>query len=169
MRIMSDELDEWSYQQETAWKNVISMRSGGGRPDTIKRSEMTRMDMDLKVIDDRPYLMRRICHGIPERCFWYRGHPLPLCARCTLFYPSLIITIPIGILVAVLLSPPAFSMLLFTTLTISPLVIDGLTQYHGLRSSTNMIRAVTGALAGIGSGIAAPYVMMRLAGALLGM
>ncbi|MFM7309879.1 MAG: DUF2085 domain-containing protein, partial [Flavobacteriales bacterium] len=22
------------------------------------------------------------CHGIPERCFWIRNKPMPLCARC---------------------------------------------------------------------------------------
>ena len=34
---------------------------------------------------------RLICHRIPERSFFFRGHQFPVCARCTGFYISLAI------------------------------------------------------------------------------
>jgi uncharacterized membrane protein len=128
---------------------------------SVKRSRMIVEDMGLKIIDDRPPLLRRVCHGDPERSLWIGGHPLPLCSRCIFFYPSLFLSIPLGIISIIIFDPPVLTMFIFTIIMLGPLALDGLTQYHGLRSSNNPLRAATGTLAGIGSGIAAPYLAWR--------
>ncbi len=118
-------------------------------------------DIALKVIDDRPQIFKKVCHGDPERSLWIGGHPLPLCSRCIFFYPSLLVSIPLGIISIIIFDPPVLTMLIFTIIMLGPLTLDGLTQYHGWRTSNNFLRAVTGTLAGIGSGIATPYLAWR--------
>lgn len=136
----------------------VQMRRKG----IVKRSEMIRTDIECQVIDDRHYIFRRTCHGDPGRSFWINGHPLPLCARCSLFYPTIPLGMILGILILIFLDPSSLMMSGLTILLISPLAIDGLTQYHGKRSSNNILRAITGAAAGIGSGIALVYVISRM-------
>jgi uncharacterized membrane protein len=75
----------------------------------------------------------------------------------------MILSIPLGILNISLIDPPVLSMLALTLIAITPLVIDGLTQYYGLRMSNNHLRAITGLVAGIGSGIALPFILWRFA------
>lgn len=132
------------------------------RKKIVKRSEMTKADIDRKIIDDRHYILRRTCHGDPKRSFWINGHPFPLCARCSMFYLS----IPPGMILCILiigyLDPSSLILLGLTTLLIFPMVIDGLTQYYGARSSNNILRAITGAAAGIGSGVALVYMIYRM-------
>jgi len=123
---------------------------------SIKRSEMTVKHLGLKVIDDRHWLLRKACHGDPSRSFWWGGRPFPLCSRCTAFYPAIPTGLFAGALLTVLFEPASWLALVLFTLLEIPLVIDGSTQYKGWRRSNNLIRAVTGALAGagIGGGIA---------------
>jgi len=119
---------------------------------SIKRSEMTVKELGLKVIDDRHWILRKACHGDPSRSFWCRGKPFPLCSRCTAFYPAIILGLPAGILLTILFEPASWLALVLFSLLEAPLVIDGMTQYQGWRRSNNLIRAVTGAMAGAGIG-----------------
>jgi uncharacterized membrane protein len=153
MRIKDDGLD-YQYGNPSGNVDKNDIRS-------VKRSEMVPGDLGLKLIDDRPVIFRRICHGDPSRSLWFRGHPLPLCSRCIFFYPSLLIGIIPGILNIALIDPPVVSMLVFTLVSLSPLVVDGLTQYYGMRRSNNILRIVTGTMAGLGSGIATPFLFYR--------
>ncbi len=131
------------------------------RKGMVRRSEMTRADINTKVFDDRHPILKKGCHGNPRKSFWVKGHPFPLCARCAFLYP----TIPFGVIGCILLNslfdPSSLIMTGIVSLLISPMVIDGLTQYYCARSSNNILRAVTGALAGIGSGLALFFIISR--------
>jgi uncharacterized membrane protein len=85
------------------------------------------------------------CHSIPERCFVYKNHHLPICSRCT------------GILFGGVLSLICFSIfnLNFSFQTslilIIPMIIDGGLQYLNYFISNNNRRFFTGLLFGIGT------------------
>jgi len=96
------------------------------------------------------FLFRPTCHQMPQRSLFIFDHQMPVCARCTGIYLALAST---GIVLSILLylttiKPlPIWIFLLF----LLPLAIDGGTQLIGLRQSTNIIRLLTGSLAGIGT------------------
>lgn len=102
--------------------------------------------------------MKYICHRRPERSFFFRGHQFPVCARCTGFYISGILTI-----IILRIFPWDFNYLysnfnyfsLFLPLSISiilllPAGIDGTTQLLNMRESNNTLRLITGLLGGLG-------------------
>lgn len=85
------------------------------------------------------------CHGIPERCFRYKGKHLPFCARC------------LGVSIGHVLS---FALLLFdklpaATLSVGFVAVMGidwsLQKWAGI-PSTNTRRLITGVLGGFGVG-----------------
>jgi len=85
-----------------------------------------------------------LCHRKPERSFFIRGKQFPVCARCTgiylgyAFFPLFVFNvIHIGFIISVLL--------------VLPTVIDGFTQAYYKRESNNVLRFVTGFMAGVGT------------------
>ena len=87
-----------------------------------------------------------ICHRLPERSFFFRGHQFPVCARCTGFY--------IGFFSCILFKYfgliPKFSFnLIIAAMLATPLIFDGVTQALGLRESNNALRFVTGIMFGL--------------------
>ena len=92
-------------------------------------------------------LTKYLCHRIPERSFFIKGHQFPVCARCTGFYTGVI-----AYLIANKFYPHGydFNMLLISMVLMIPVAIDGLTQYFGSRKSTNTLRFATGLIGGIG-------------------
>ena len=83
------------------------------------------------------------CHRLPERSFAWRGRQFPVCARCT----------------GILLGWAAYPFFLFGLAALPlwlslalnvPALVDGGTQAAGRRTSTNLLRLVTGLLAGLG-------------------
>jgi len=92
-----------------------------------------------------------ICHQHPPRCLQIFNSSMGLCSRCFAFYlAGLICTIVFPFLGSTQKQRPNFY---FFILMITPLTIDGSTQYLGLRTSTNILRLVTGGMAGIGTTI----------------
>jgi len=92
------------------------------------------------------YMGHLVCHQLPERSLWVGGHYLPVCARDTGVY--------IGFYIGYLLlpirkkeacGPPNLWITLFMVM---PMVIDGTTQFIGLRTSVNELRLLTGLLFG---------------------
>lgn len=79
------------------------------------------------------------CHQMPERSFFIGSYQFPLCARCT--------GILFGEIAGLLLSffIPFFWPIL---LLILPILVDGLTQLWGWRTSNNLLRLITGLLGG---------------------
>lgn len=87
-----------------------------------------------------------ICHRMPERSFFYKGHQFPVCARCTGVYLSLA-TIPI----LKYLNLSLFSLIVAAIVLIAPMAIDGTTQLLGFRESNNYLRLFTGFIGGMGT------------------
>ena len=88
-----------------------------------------------------------ICHRIPERSFFIKGHQFPVCARCTGFYTGLIVYLIFNIFYK---HPYDLNMLFISMILMMPVAIDGVTQYFGPRESTNNLRFLTGFIGGIG-------------------
>jgi uncharacterized membrane protein len=88
-----------------------------------------------------------ICHRIPERTFQIKGKYFPVCSRCTGLYTGAIL---FYISTLFLFIEYSSIMILFAFIIITPLIIDGLTQYLGHRESTNLLRFLTGLGAGFG-------------------
>lgn len=79
------------------------------------------------------------CHQIAERSFSLGNYQFPLCARCT--------GILLGEIVGIIL---AFFTTSYwqTVFLLIPMAADGLTQLLGWRTSTNLLRFITGLLGG---------------------
>lgn len=90
----------------------------------------------MKILD---YLF--ICHKLPERSFFYKGKQFPICARCT--------GILIGYLIAIVMAFFIEIPLMFSFVLLIPIGIDGIGQYLGKWTSTNIRRLITGIIAGI--------------------
>lgn len=121
---------------------------------------MTKEDIGSRIIDDRPQLLRKMCHGKPERCLWIKGTPFPLCTRCMGFYLALIIGLDLGPVALLLIIPASRIVLIIFSISIIPLAVDGWTQYLGWRRSNNTLRMITGLLAGLGSGFTFVYCVL---------
>lgn len=100
-----------------------------------------------------------ICHRLPERSFFIKGHQFPVCARCTGFYIS----------IAILVIYDHFRPIVFTfeefilgIILCIPFLIDGWSQYFKLRESNNPLRLITGLLGGVGLLLAIGYVLKEI-------
>ena len=92
-------------------------------------------------------ITKYICHRMPERSFFIKGHQFPVCARCTGFYTGLAL-----FLVYNCFYPIDYSLNLFilSIVLMIPSAIDGFTQLFKLRESNNTLRFLTGLAGGIG-------------------
>lgn len=97
-----------------------------------------------------------ICHRLPERSFFIKGHQFPVCARCTGFYISLAIVLLYDLLFPIKFTFNGFIMGIILCM---PFIIDGVTQYLGFRQSTNLLRLITGLLGTIGIVLAFGYIV----------
>lgn len=93
---------------------------------------------------------RLICHRIPERSFFFRGHQFPVCARCTGFYIGLAAYFIYAFFNYV---DYDVNLLLIALILIVPAFLDGTTQLLEFRMSNNNLRLITGLLGGVGLGI----------------
>lgn len=91
-----------------------------------------------------------ICHRIPERTFNIRGYYFPVCSRCTGIYLGAFSYFIYAYLFYV---DYTINLLFIAFLFTIPTVLDGVTQFKGLRKSQNFIRVLTGLIAGIGFAI----------------
>ena len=89
-----------------------------------------------------------VCNQMPTRCLFIKTSPMAVCSRCFAIYSSLLIT---GVFF--LIRPQKRINWKLAILLIIPCLIDGSTQYLGLRLSNNFLRILTGTLAGVGLGI----------------
>jgi len=93
-------------------------------------------------------LLRPICHQMPTRSLFIYTSPMALCSRCFFLYLMMFIT-------GIVFYFKKIKHIYWKTalLLIMPCIIDGGAQYLGLKLSTNLLRSITGALAGVGLGI----------------
>ena len=83
------------------------------------------------------------CAEISDHSFYLNGNQMPFCARCTAINVGALI----GMLIALFYSPKFNLMLL--TLGLLPMVIDGGMELVSSYQSTNLLRVITGLLAGM--------------------
>jgi uncharacterized membrane protein len=93
------------------------------------------------------------CHQIPERSLFLNDNQMPFCSRDLGIFVGLVA----GMLLAILLNI-RISILLFL-LTLVPMGIDGSLQLLTDYESSNMLRLMTGLIAGVGVSL----IMSRLA------
>jgi len=84
----------------------------------------------------------RVCHQRPDRCFWIRGRPMPVCARCTGIYAGAAVAGPLGLLLASGWSTRRAR--LAVALAALPTLISWSLEYAGLAHPSNALRAVFG-------------------------
>lgn len=101
---------------------------------------------------------RLVCHGIDARSLTMFGAVMPICARCFALYLGGLA----GIAAFFALRPRRPLPLAALLVALAPMAIDGLTQAAGLRESSNLIRVLTGSLAG---GVAMTWLLSRIGGA----
>ena len=93
----------------------------------------------------------RLCHQREDRSFLLNGNQMPFCSRCTAIWLGL--AIGLGLMVFYKLELDE-KFLFLIIIGIVPIGIDGIGQLFGFWESTNIVRFITGILAGIVCGIA---------------
>jgi uncharacterized membrane protein len=83
------------------------------------------------------------CAEISDHSFYLNGNQMPFCARCTAINVGLLI----GILITLYFSPKIN--LVWLGLGLLPMVIDGGMELVSSYQSSNLLRVITGLLAGI--------------------
>lgn len=93
-----------------------------------------------------------VCHRMAERSFFWGSCQSPLCARCTAIEGGIIL----GVIFLWLAGrkdgnrPFSPSGMVLAALSFLPIAIDGVGSYLGFWQSNNLLRVLTGALAGYG-------------------
>lgn len=88
------------------------------------------------------------CHRLPERSLFIKGKQMPVCTRC------MFMIIGTAFIPLLLLTSTYLPLWLGIVLNI-PMVLDGYTQLKRWRSSTNLLRGITGLMSGFGLSILA--------------
>ena len=96
-------------------------------------------------------ILGKICHRYPSRCFYVFGSNMGLCARCFSVYSAMFILCILYVFFDMSVSLKYRSIIALSLVV--PLLLDGITQYFSLRESNNLLRLLTGFLAGIGISI----------------
>jgi len=92
----------------------------------------------------------RLCHQKADRSFFINGNQMPFCSRCTAIWLGLAIGLGFILFYQIQLNE---KFLFAIILSIVPLGIDGVGQLLGFWDSTNIVRLITGLMAGIVCGI----------------
>jgi uncharacterized membrane protein len=96
-----------------------------------------------------------LCHQLPERSFFGGGVQVPVCARDTGIYFGVVISF---VLISALhrgsrpIGMPTRAGWVMIALMIGAMALDGITEYAGLRPTTNELRLITGLLSGFAIG-----------------
>jgi uncharacterized membrane protein len=92
-----------------------------------------------------------LCHQLPERSLFGGGVQVPVCARDEGLYVGFLVAFLLIWLLHRPLRPrelPGPAALVVCALFLGSMVVDGVTSYAGLRETTNVIRLLTGTMAG---------------------
>jgi len=79
-----------------------------------------------------------ICHQRPERSFVFRGHQLPVCARCTGLYVGAAVAAPVALFLAAA-GAVSRARWLFAAAAL-PTLLTWTTEFAGLAQFSNMAR-----------------------------
>ena len=103
--------------------------------------------MNNRINKPEPILKGMICHRLPERTFRVNNWYLPVCSRCTGIYMGVFSYLTYAYLFNIQYS----NIIVFLAiLMVLPMLFDGITQFFGFRESNNILRFITGLIAGIG-------------------
>jgi uncharacterized membrane protein len=91
----------------------------------------------------------RICHQRPDRCFWIRGRPMPVCARCTGLYVSAALAAPLALVFASGLSSRRARAV--ATIAAVPTLVTWSLEMAGLAHPSNAVRAIAALPLGFGA------------------
>jgi uncharacterized membrane protein len=113
------------------------------------------------------FLGHGFCHQIPERSFEAGGLLFSVCSRDTGLYMGLVLSVAVAFVLHARMKVkpgdvPHTRALIVCLLMLLPMAFDGGTSYLGLRETNNVIRYVTGLLAGMGVGTLLAPVLMDL-------
>jgi uncharacterized membrane protein len=107
------------------------------------------------------------CHQLPSRSWFILGEKLGVCVRC---FATYLVLIPAAAALFIrtlrewLVRRPFLSLVLPISLgLLSPTAIDGLLQLLTPWESVNLLRFITGGLAGIGTALFLGYLVLHLA------
>ena len=91
-----------------------------------------------------------VCHQMAERSFILGGKQLPVCARCTGIYAGIFFSMVFFFIFGRMKGnkPYATSGMILGACAFMPISIDGFFSYLGFWESTQLLRVITGALAG---------------------
>lgn len=92
----------------------------------------------------------RLCHQKVERSLILNGNQMPFCTRCTAIWLGIVIGLGLALFFKIKLDGKFMVFIIFAFI---PLAIDGVGQLVELWESTNLIRATTGILTGLATGI----------------
>jgi len=96
-----------------------------------------------------------LCHQLPERSFFGGGVQVPVCARDTGIYLGVLLSLAIISALHRGSRPrglPTRSGWVAIALMVGAMALDGVTEYAGLRGTTNELRLITGLLCGFAIG-----------------
>jgi len=108
----------------------------------IKNLNMLKLYKFINILNSK------ICHQYPPRCLSLFNNNIGLCARCFAFYTTMFFYTLINLFIDFHIDKRTKSYIFIVL--ISPLIIDGITQYFQIRESTFFLRTVTGIMGGIG-------------------
>jgi uncharacterized membrane protein len=93
----------------------------------------------------------RLCHQQASRSLFFNGNQMPFCTRCTAIWLGLAIGLGMMVFFTIRLDEKFLFIIL---LSLAPIGIDGVGQLLGFWESTNLLRFLTGFLAGGVCGVA---------------
>ena len=93
----------------------------------------------------------RLCHQKAERSFFINDNQMPFCSRCTAIWLGLAIGLGLMVFYRIQLNE---KFLFAIIIGLMPIGIDGVGQLFGFWESANIIRFITGLLAGVVCGVA---------------
>lgn len=96
-----------------------------------------------------------LCHQLPERSFFGGGVQLPVCARDTGIYFGILISLGLISWLHGGSRPrrmPTVAGWVAIALMVGAMALDGVTEYSGMRPTTNDLRLITGLLCGFAIG-----------------
>ncbi|MDD3394962.1 MAG: DUF2085 domain-containing protein [Anaerotignum sp.] len=104
----------------------------------------------LKTMEIFDFIGSAVCHQMAERSFILDGKQLPVCARCTGIYSGIFFSMIFFLIFGRLKGNKPYSKwgMLLGALSFIPISVDGFFSYLGFWESTQLLRVVTGALAG---------------------
>lgn len=93
----------------------------------------------------------RLCHQKAERSLFLNGNQMPFCTRCTAIWLGIAFGLGVMVFFRIELNEKFLAVVL---LSLIPIGIDGVGQLFRFWESSNIIRFITGLLAGMACGIA---------------